>query len=113
MDSVFWAISWDINGKSIARDGKEGNLIGMVKEHPRPGEYSGSWNSFSARKVQSLIADYDLFRDWIKICETCHSRACQARKPRVPGFRLIDRRTRTIIQAHHRTRHKYTALSYR
>ncbi|KAH7416768.1 heterokaryon incompatibility protein-domain-containing protein [Cadophora sp. MPI-SDFR-AT-0126] len=62
------------------------------------------------RIIREHIQDYDLFKNWINLCQTYHTKVCGVKSSElVPLQRLIDCETRTIIPA---SNHPYVALSY-
>jgi hypothetical protein len=68
-------------------------------------------DSPAPRRIAPNSIDYDILKDWIEFCHEHHSDMCGRSETRpIPGFKVIDCRTRKIINPEPEA--KYVALSY-
>jgi hypothetical protein len=74
------------------------------------GELTQPKNGFSVRFVKSDEFDLDLARYWYNYCRSNHTKTCGNTRHRPQSLRLIDCRTRMIVQPLSWVR--YAALSY-
>lgn len=61
------------------------------------------------RRVEESRLNYNHIQKWLEICQALHPNKCKPTYVDVPGMRLIDCETKTIILA---SDHKYVTLSY-
>jgi hypothetical protein len=70
-----------------------------------------SQDDFSPRVISPSMIDFSLVRTWLSHCQEMHGENCHPiRTANLPGFRVIDCRTKCIISAP--VDCKYAALSY-
>lgn len=65
----------------------------------------------SVRAIQTDRIDFSIIRDWLRHCDKSHGDSCsKAELPQIPGFRLLNCKTRLLEPYHAGT--KFVALSY-
>lgn len=68
-------------------------------------------SDFSPRLISPTSIDFTVLRGWLSHCEKEHMEACYGeRDEKLPGFRVIDCRSRCVVEAPDRC--EYAALSY-
>jgi hypothetical protein len=72
---------------------------------------SSTRDSLAPRRIVPNSIDYDILKGWVEFCHEHHSGMCGRSETRpVPGFKLIDCRTREVVNAEPEA--EYVALSY-
>jgi hypothetical protein len=64
------------------------------------------------RKLDSEVIDYEILRHWLRYCKCHHTKCTQTYDSIIPGLRVIDCTTETVVHAPEDTTFHYVALSY-
>ncbi|RYN64440.1 hypothetical protein AA0117_g12464 [Alternaria alternata] len=64
------------------------------------------------RKLDSEVIDYEILRHWLRYCKFHHTKCTQTYDSIIPGLRVIDCTTETVVYAPEDATFHYVALSY-